>query len=125
MVRISAYLFGAVKVFRGWTGKLSHERVADGFMWVPAWAPTYMTVECGCGVVNTYRELPPQVTADDVTCQHGTAMDVHCCHCHSGFIFDPDHECPPRETFTIPYGVYRPGPNGPELVPGSKPEGVD
>ena len=31
----------------------------------------------------------------DVTCEHGTAMDVHCCHCHSGFIFDQQHECPP------------------------------
>jgi hypothetical protein len=20
-------------------------------------------------------------------------MDVHCCHCHSGFIFDRDHQC--------------------------------
>lgn len=31
---------------------------------------------------------------DDEVCQHGTAMDVHCCHCHSGFIFDMHHECP-------------------------------
>lgn len=31
----------------------------------------------------------------DPVCQHGTALDVHCCHCHSGFIFDKDHECPP------------------------------
>lgn len=30
----------------------------------------------------------------DVTCEHGTAMDVHCCNCHSGFIFDRHHECP-------------------------------
>ena len=31
------------------------------------------------------------VTRDDVgddVCQHGTAMDVHCCGCHSGFLFD-------------------------------------
>jgi N6-adenosine-specific RNA methylase IME4 len=34
--------------------------------------------------------------APDVVCSHGTAMDVHCCHCHSGFIFDRDHECPER-----------------------------
>lgn len=27
---------------------------------------------------------------DDVTCEHGTAMDVHCCNCHSGFLFDSD-----------------------------------
>lgn len=32
--------------------------------------------------------------ADDPRCAHGTALDVHCCHCHSGFQFDPDHECP-------------------------------
>lgn len=31
----------------------------------------------------------------DVVCQHGTAMDVHCCNCHSGFVFDMAHECPP------------------------------
>ena len=31
----------------------------------------------------------------DVVCvEHGTAIDVHCCHCHNGFIFDADHECP-------------------------------
>lgn len=30
----------------------------------------------------------------DHVCQHGTALDVHCCNCHSGFIFDKDHVCP-------------------------------
>ena len=24
----------------------------------------------------------------DVVCEHGTAVDVHCCGCHSGFLFD-------------------------------------
>lgn len=24
----------------------------------------------------------------DACCVHGTAMDVHCCNCHSGFLFD-------------------------------------
>lgn len=24
----------------------------------------------------------------DMVCEHGTAMDVHCCNCHSGFLFD-------------------------------------
>lgn len=24
---------------------------------------------------------------DDV-CEHGTALNVHCCGCHSGFLFD-------------------------------------
>jgi len=33
--------------------------------------------------------------AGDWVCEHGTAMDVHCCNCHSGFIFDIDHECDP------------------------------
>lgn len=28
------------------------------------------------------------------SCEHGTALDVHCCNCHSGFIFETDHECP-------------------------------
>jgi hypothetical protein len=35
--------------------------------------------------------IPPQPTTNevgDVVCQHGTAMDVHCCNCHSGFLFD-------------------------------------
>lgn len=26
----------------------------------------------------------------DKTCQHGAALDVHCCNCHSGFLFYPD-----------------------------------
>jgi hypothetical protein len=29
-----------------------------------------------------------EATPDDVVCEHGTAMDVHCCGCHSGFLFD-------------------------------------
>lgn len=38
----------------------------------------------------------PQPAANgDWVCEHGTAMDVHCCNCHSGFIFDRWHECPP------------------------------
>jgi len=24
----------------------------------------------------------------DKTCEHGVALDVHCCGCHSGFLFD-------------------------------------
>jgi hypothetical protein len=35
---------------------------------------------------------------DDVVCEHGTAMDVHCCNCHSGFIFDRHHECPTSDS---------------------------
>lgn len=26
----------------------------------------------------------------DLVCEHGTAIDVHCCNCHSGFLFDSD-----------------------------------
>lgn len=40
---------------------------------------------------------PHQADNGDWVCEHGTAMDVHCCHCHSGFIFEPDHECPEAE----------------------------
>jgi hypothetical protein len=29
----------------------------------------------------------------DYVCEHGTAMDVHCCGCHSGFVFERNHEC--------------------------------
>lgn len=38
----------------------------------------------------------------DEVCEHGTALDVHCCNCHSGFIFDKDHECP-----SLDLGLYR------------------
>jgi hypothetical protein len=55
--------------------------------------------ECGvdaAGVVTTCGQLhQAEVLAGPEACQHGTAMDVHCCHCHSGFIFDVEHECPP------------------------------
>ncbi len=27
----------------------------------------------------------------DWVCSHGTAMDVHCCNCHSGFQFNEEH----------------------------------
>jgi hypothetical protein len=38
-----------------------------------------------------------QARGEDAVCEHGTALDVHCCNCHSGFIFDKDHECPTPE----------------------------
>jgi hypothetical protein len=31
---------------------------------------------------------PVQNESGEWTCEHGTAMDVHCCNCHSGFLFD-------------------------------------
>ena len=59
----------------------------------------------------------PICTCPDIVCEHGTAMDVHCCNCHSGFIFDPTHECPvadltekkhePQATVADPRGLDR------------------
>ncbi len=37
----------------------------------------------------------------DLVCPHGVATDVHCCNCHSGFIFDPDHVCE-EENMDVP-----------------------
>lgn len=34
------------------------------------------------------RKEPHQNDVGDWVCEHGTAMDVHCCNCHSGFLFD-------------------------------------
>jgi hypothetical protein len=31
---------------------------------------------------------PPAPKTDDPTCIHGTALDVHCCNCHGGFLFE-------------------------------------
>ena len=39
------------------------------------------------------REIYALVDVDP-SCTHGTAWYVHCCNCHSGFIFDLKHECP-------------------------------
>lgn len=35
----------------------------------------------------------PSPDTKDVVCEHGTAMDVHCCNCHSGFLFDAECVC--------------------------------
>lgn len=35
-------------------------------------------------------KTPTLDASGDYVCEHGTAMDVHCCNCHSGFLFDPD-----------------------------------
>ena len=32
--------------------------------------------------------LPQPQPKNDPVCEHGVAMDVHCCGCHSGFLFD-------------------------------------
>lgn len=40
---------------------------------------------------NTHK-LPDHDRVEEQTpdsvCEHGTAMDVHCCNCHGGFLFD-------------------------------------
>jgi hypothetical protein len=43
----------------------------------------------GCVVLKP-AGAPPSAPATDPVCEHGTAMDVHCCNCHSGFLFDAD-----------------------------------
>lgn len=67
-------------------------------------SPCDMPDTCGgCG--NVVVRVVTHLNADgahhvcpkdstDPVCEHGTALDVHCCDCHSGFIFDKDHECP-------------------------------
>lgn len=40
-----------------------------------------------CGWSERLDPVNRQRRADAV-CEHGTAMDVHCCGCHSGFLFD-------------------------------------
>jgi hypothetical protein len=34
------------------------------------------------------RSMFTQNLDGDWVCEHGTASDIHCCGCHSGFIFD-------------------------------------
>ena len=34
-------------------------------------------------------DTDPSTLGPDHVCKHGTAMDVHCCNCHSGFLFSP------------------------------------
>lgn len=68
-------------------------------------------IDLADGRVLTIRQ------SEDVTCEHGTAMDVHCCNCHSGFIFDTNHECPPpmlSETATCEL-CGEPMPSGEEM----------
>ena len=30
------------------------------------------------------------MNAGEYVCAHGTAIDIHCCNCHSGFLFNVD-----------------------------------
>lgn len=38
-----------------------------------------------------YWEEHDAVLFWDETCQHGLAWDMHCCDCHSGFLFFPEY----------------------------------
>jgi hypothetical protein len=46
-------------------------------------AVTLLGDALGC-VADFVDGIPPE----DAVCEHGTAMDVHCCNCHGGFLFD-------------------------------------
>lgn len=54
--------------------------------------PLSETAELPQRPLEDVRATAPETK--DIVCKHGTAMDVHCCNCHSGFIFDKDHGCP-------------------------------
>lgn len=64
----------------------------DGRLWMVSGLPDGMTREEAEAIVAVLKSGPRSVP--DAVCEHGTALDVHCCNCHSGFIFDADHECP-------------------------------
>lgn len=68
-------------------GELTRDAVdiGVGVQYGPAGCPDCYWLE------NKADGLP--LNADQV-CKHGVAMDVHCCNCHSGFIFERDHVCP-------------------------------
>lgn len=34
--------------------------------------------------------MPQLDERGDYVCEHGPAVDVHCCNCHSGFLFTPE-----------------------------------
>lgn len=68
-------------------------------------APQEAQWACGAKAAGTAPlpvACPVHGSSCDLVCQHGTALDVHCCNCHSGFIFDKDHECP-----SLDLGLYR------------------
>lgn len=47
----------------------------------------------GAPWVPVWRQADPN-DPSSIVCQHGTAIDVHCCNCHSGFLFSTDDcEC--------------------------------
>ena len=50
-------------------------------------------VDIGVGTARGPAYCPDpdcKFDANNPVCKHGTAMDVHCCNCHYGFLFDAD-----------------------------------
>lgn len=52
---------------------------------------------CGKRIIEADAPCQPEATPEPPTppdtfpiCEHGTAMDVHCCNCHGGFLFDSE-----------------------------------
>lgn len=69
--------------------------VVTGFGRVPMaehWQPTYDAQRARLAPIRPGRcretNTPTQNSAGAWICEHGTSMDVHCCGCHSGFLFD-------------------------------------
>lgn len=53
---------------------------------------------------------------EEATCSHGVAWDVHCCGCHSGFLFDAMAcTCLNGESME-PLPVVSADPNSPDAV---------
>ncbi len=58
---------------------------------VPIAADQRFCSKCGYEARAAASLAPPQEEEqmkDEHVCEHGMAMDVHCCNCHSGFLFD-------------------------------------
>lgn len=58
----------------------------------------------------------------DAVCEHGVAVDVHCCNCHSGFLFDMNwckciggHSVLTPEEIHERYFYHKPTPRAAEL----------
>lgn len=65
-----------------------------------AWMEGYMAAEeneariLEAGRAMLGSDKPPHTLPADQVCRHGVATDVHCCGCHSGFLFEGgEHDC--------------------------------
>lgn len=68
----------------------------DARDWFTAWQESEKReLEIARMRARHYNALADGITErnGDLCCRHGVALDVHCCGCHSGFIFDLDHDC--------------------------------